>query len=66
VVKDRVLLALEVVFVLVVVVGVALWSVPAAMVLGGVLGALACERASAVGRAVGVRHGGEAAGGERQ
>lgn len=65
-VTDRVLLALEVVFVLVGVAGVALWSVPAAMVLGGVLGVLACERASAVRRAVGVRRGGEAAGGERQ
>ncbi|MFE1925804.1 hypothetical protein ACFW91_24935 [Streptomyces asoensis] len=43
----RGLLALEVTFVLVVVAGLALWSVPAALMLGGVLGVLACERTMA-------------------
>jgi hypothetical protein len=38
---------LEVGFVLVLLAGVALWSVPAALVLGGALGVLACERRSA-------------------
>lgn len=41
------LLALEIAFVLCVVVGVMLVSVPAALVLGGVCGVFACERASA-------------------
>lgn len=63
-VTDRWLLAFEVVFVLVVVAGVALWSVPAALVLGGVVGVLACERASAVRRVAGGRRGG-GVGGER-
>lgn len=62
--RDRWLDAFEVVFVLVVVAGVALWSVPAALVLGGVAGVLACERASVTGRvAEGRRGGGD--GGER-
>lgn len=34
-------------FVLVFLAGVGMWSVPAALVLGGVLGVLACERRSA-------------------
>jgi hypothetical protein len=38
------LFVLEVLFVLVVVAGVAMWSVPAALVLAGVLGVLAIER----------------------
>lgn len=42
----RWLFAFEVLFVLAAVAGVALWSVPAALVAGGVLGVLACERAS--------------------
>jgi hypothetical protein len=41
------LLALEVVFVLLVVIGVALVSLPAALVLAGLVGVVACERASA-------------------
>ncbi|WP_392967186.1 hypothetical protein [Streptomyces sp. LN245] len=57
---------LETVFVLVVVAGLGLWSVPAALVVGGVLGVLACERASADRRAAGERRGGEAVGGERR
>ncbi|MET7475071.1 hypothetical protein ABZT17_12020 [Streptomyces sp. NPDC005648] len=61
----RGLLVLEVVFVLVAVAGLALWSVPGALVVGGVLGVLACERASASRPAVEGRQGGEAAGGER-
>lgn len=60
------LVALETVFVLVLVVGLGLWSVPAALVVGGLLGVLACERALADRRAAGVRRGGEAVGGERQ
>jgi hypothetical protein len=60
------LVVLETVFVLVVVAGLGLWSVPAALVVGGVLGVLACERASADRRAAGERHGGEAVGGERR
>ncbi|WP_314411372.1 hypothetical protein [Streptomyces sp. DSM 40484] len=62
----RRLVVMETVFVLVLVAGLGLWSVPAALVVGGVLGVLACERASADGRAAGVRRGGEAVGGERQ
>ncbi|MYS47543.1 hypothetical protein GTY23_41515 [Streptomyces sp. SID5998] len=61
----RGLLVLEVVFVLVVVAGLALWSVPVALVVGGVLGVLACERAAADRRAargaVGRQGGGERA-----
>ncbi|MFE9363690.1 hypothetical protein ACFYNN_12915 [Streptomyces sp. NPDC006978] len=38
------LFVLEVLFVLAVVVGVGLWSVPAGVVLAGVLGVLAIER----------------------
>lgn len=41
------LLLLEVLFVLVAVAGVWMWSVPAALFLAGVLGVVACERASA-------------------
>ncbi|MFF4746799.1 hypothetical protein [Streptomyces sp. NPDC001268] len=41
------LMTLELVCVAAVVAGVALWSVPAAMVLGGVLGVVAVERAQA-------------------
>lgn len=62
----RGLLVLEVLFVLVAVAGLALWSVPGALLAGGLLGVLACERASADRRAVGLRHGGEGTGGERQ
>ncbi|MDQ3432562.1 MAG: hypothetical protein M3467_10170 [Actinomycetota bacterium] len=40
------LLALEVVCVALLVVGVALWSVPAALILAGVLGVIAIERAT--------------------
>ncbi|MFF5001709.1 hypothetical protein ACFY3G_02680 [Streptomyces phaeochromogenes] len=57
---------LETVFVLVLVAGLGLWNVPAALVVGGLLGVLACERASADRRAAGVRRGGEAVGGEQQ
>ncbi|MCX4974224.1 hypothetical protein [Streptomyces sp. NBC_00620] len=60
------LVVLETVFVLVIVAGLGLWSVPVALVVGGLLGVLACERALADWRAAGVRRGGEAAGGERQ
>ncbi|WP_262058527.1 hypothetical protein [Streptomyces sp. STR69] len=61
------LLVLEVVFVLVGVAGLALWSVPAALVVAGVLGVLACERAMsrADRRAAGAGRGREATGGER-
>ncbi|MFI9497854.1 hypothetical protein ACIG92_08285 [[Kitasatospora] papulosa] len=38
------LFVLEVLFVLAVVAGVAMWSVPAALILAGVLGVLAVER----------------------
>jgi hypothetical protein len=41
------LLVLEVLFVLAIVAGVAMWSVPGALVLGGVLGVVAIERAQA-------------------
>jgi len=63
---SRGLLVLEVVFVLVAVAGLALWSIPGALVVGGVLGVLACERALAKRPAAEGRQGGEAAGGERQ
>ncbi|MEU3346409.1 hypothetical protein ABZ723_15765 [Streptomyces sp. NPDC006700] len=62
----RVLLACEVAFVVLVLAGVALVNVPAALVLGGLAGVLACERALADRRAAGARRGGDAAGGERQ
>ncbi|WP_330349581.1 hypothetical protein [Streptomyces sp. NBC_00582] len=60
--EGRGLLVLEVVFVLVVVVGLSLWSVPAAVMLGGVLGVLACERAMADRRAAGGQDGAQAGG----
>jgi hypothetical protein len=60
---DRGLLVLEVVFVLVLLAGLALWSVAGALVLGGVLGVLGCERAMA--RAARARPEGKTAGGER-
>ncbi|MFB7219347.1 hypothetical protein [Streptomyces sp. NPDC056227] len=41
------LFILEVLFVLAVVAGIALWSVPAGLVLAGVLGVLAVEREQA-------------------
>lgn len=41
------LFVLEMLFVLAVVAGVAMWSVPAALVLAGVLGVLAVERKQA-------------------
>lgn len=44
--RARLLLALETLFVLVIVAGVAMVSVPSALVLGGVLGVLAVERAT--------------------
>jgi hypothetical protein len=44
------LLFAEVVFVLVLLAGVALVSVPAALILGGLLGVVAVERASALWR----------------
>jgi uncharacterized membrane-anchored protein YitT (DUF2179 family) len=44
------LLLLEVVFVLLFLAGVALVYVPAALILGGLLGVVAVERASARGR----------------
>ncbi|MEU6294831.1 hypothetical protein [Streptomyces erythrochromogenes] len=43
----RLVLVLEVLCTAALLVGVALMSVPAALVLGGVLGVLACERATA-------------------
>lgn len=42
-----VILAVEVLFLLAALAGVAMWSVPAALVLGGVLGVLAAEREQA-------------------
>ncbi|MGW4757749.1 hypothetical protein [Streptomyces chartreusis] len=63
---ERWLDAVEVLFVLTGVIGVALWSVPAALVLTGVLGVLACERASADRRVAKGRRGGDAVGGERK
>ncbi|MEU5908919.1 MULTISPECIES: hypothetical protein [Actinomycetes] len=62
----RVLLACEVTFVVLALVGVALVNVPAALMLGGLAGVLACERALVDKRAAGARHGGDAAGGGRQ
>lgn len=41
------LLGIEIAFILAGLVGVALWSVPAALIAGAVLGVLAIERASA-------------------
>lgn len=41
------LLLAEVVFVLVALAGIGLWSPPAALLVAGVLGVVACERASA-------------------
>ncbi|WP_225080453.1 MULTISPECIES: hypothetical protein [unclassified Streptomyces] len=60
------LLACEVVSVVLGLAGVALVYVPAALVLGGLAGVLACERALADRRVAGERRGGDAAGGERQ
>lgn len=45
------LIVWEVVFILVGLSGVALWSVPAALLTGGVLGVLAMERAAAARKA---------------
>lgn len=45
-----VILMVEVLFVLVALVGVGMWSVPAALVLAGVLGVVAVERAQALRR----------------
>ncbi|MGW3410252.1 hypothetical protein [Streptomyces sp. NPDC000888] len=64
-VKRR-LVVLETVFVLVLVAGLGLWSAPVALVVGGLLGVLACERALADRRAAGERRGGEETGGERK
>lgn len=64
--RGRWLDATEVMFVVAGLIGVALWSVPAALVLTGVLGVLACERASADRRVAEGRRGGDAAGGERK
>jgi len=47
----RLLLAAEVVFVAVMLAGVAMLSVPVALILGGILGVVATERASALARA---------------
>lgn len=44
---NALLFALEVVFVLAVVAGVGMWSIPAGVVLAGVLGLLAVEREQA-------------------
>lgn len=49
---SRMLFVLEVVFVLAVVAGVGMWSVPAALVLAGVLGVVAVEREQAQRKAV--------------
>lgn len=54
----------EAAFVLVFLVGVGLVFLPAALIVGGLLGVLACERASAKKRAGAGRRGGER-GGER-
>lgn len=45
------LTVIEVLFVLVALSGVALWSVPAALLAGGLLGVLAVERASTARKA---------------
>lgn len=45
--RNALLLGLEVVFVLLAVAGVGLWSVPAALILAGVAGVVAVERAAA-------------------
>lgn len=44
------LIAAEVLFVAILAGGVALWSVPAALVLVGVLGVVACERRAAAAK----------------
>lgn len=62
----RWLLLVEGLFVLLAVAGLALWSVPGALIAAGVLGVLACERASADRPAAEGQWDGEAAGGERQ
>lgn len=62
----RMLLVLEVLFVLVTVAGLALWSVAVALVVAGVLGVLACERAAADRRGARERRGGDTVGGEPQ
>ncbi|MEV7871499.1 hypothetical protein AB0P17_36615 [Streptomyces sp. NPDC088124] len=64
-VTERVLFAAEVVFVVAAVVGVGIWSIPAALVAGGTLGLLACERASAEKRAAAQRHGRRTTGGDQ-
>ena len=46
------LFVLEVAFVLAVVAGVGMWSVPAALILAGVLGVVAVEREQAARKAV--------------
>ncbi|MGW0032116.1 hypothetical protein ACWDXD_20100 [Streptomyces sp. NPDC003314] len=48
----KLLVVLEVVFVLAVVAGVGMWSVPAGLVLAGVLGVVAVEREQATRKAV--------------
>lgn len=48
----KLLFVLEVLFVLAVVAGVGMWSVPAGLVLAGVLGVVAVEREQAQRRAV--------------
>lgn len=58
------LLALEVVFILAGLYGVACWSVPAALVLAGVLGVWACERAAAETKRVAEEQRKNAAGGD--
>lgn len=45
--RNALLTALEVAFVLMVVAGVALWSPPGALILAGVCGVVAVERATA-------------------
>ncbi|MBL3669056.1 hypothetical protein JL475_24295 [Streptomyces sp. M2CJ-2] len=57
-----VLVVLEVLFVLVALAGLALWSVRGALVVAGVLGVVACERALADRR--GGRRAADTAGGE--
>ncbi|WP_328860895.1 hypothetical protein [Streptomyces sp. NBC_00306] len=44
---DLILLAVELAFVALIVAGVALWSPPAAMILGGAMGVAALERVQA-------------------
>ncbi|MGW4426370.1 hypothetical protein [Streptosporangium sp. NPDC004631] len=59
------LLAVEVGFVLVLLTGVALLSVPAALILAGLLGVVATERASAAVRAAKAKEAASAAGKQR-